>query len=108
MAMLMVLLFRKNPNINKTKLKNFVNAATTLLTQQGYYTEKQLRIQYMKKDKNIKKKDAERLTDEYIAGVNIRVNAIKARVNKDTREEHGIPKAIPSGTVIYVLSKEDN
>lgn len=92
-------------NINKTKLRNFINAANYLLKTQGYYTEKQLRIQYMKKDKRIRKKDAIVLTATYLAGVNLRVGAVKARVNVDTREKHGIPSKIKSNSVIYIKER---
>ena len=94
---------QKAPDINPTKLRNFINAANILLKNQGYYTEKQLRRQYMKKDHNITKADAIPLTATYLAGVNLRVGAIRARVNKDTREKYSIPLRIKSNTVIYIL-----
>lgn len=98
---------QKEANVNPTKLKNFVDAANILLSKQGYYTEEQLRIQYMKKDRAIKKKDAIPLTAEYLAGVNLRVGAVRTRVNKDTRESKNIPSKIRSNSVIYI-PREDN
>ena len=59
----------------------------------------------MKKDKRIRKKDAIVLTATYLAGVNLRVGAVKARVNKDTREYHGIPNKIKSNSVIYIKER---
>lgn len=96
---------QREANINPTKLRNFVNAANYLLKTQGYYTEKQLRIQYMKKDKRIRKKDAVVLTATYLAGVNLRVGAVKARVNVDTREYYSIPSKIKSNSVIYIKER---
>ena len=97
---------QRAPNINPTKLRNFINAANILLKKQGYYTERQLRIQYMKKDRRIKKDEAIPLTREYLASVNRTVGAVRARVNKDTRKNHSIPSRIKSNTVIYICEEK--
>ena len=96
---------QKEANINPTKLKNFIDAANILLSKQDYYTEEQLRIQYCKKDKAIKKHDAILLTAEYIAGVNMRVGAVRQRVNSKSREKYSVPSKIKSNSIIYVLDK---
>lgn len=93
---------QRGHNISETKLKNFVDAANILLEKQDYYTENQLRIQYMKKDRNIKKKDAIRLTGEYLGGVNTRVDTVRTRVNSETREYYSLPKSIKSNSIIYI------
>ena len=91
-------------NISETKLNNFINAANTLLEKQRYFTEDQLRVQYCKVDHKIKKYDAMLLTGTYLAGVNLRVNAVRKRVNKETRERYSLPSKIKSNSIIYVLA----
>ena len=97
---------QKDPNINPVKLKNFIDAANILLKKQRYYTEEQLRIQYMKKDRNIKKKDAIVLTAMYLSKTVLETNCITTRVNKQARKNYELPDKIKSNSFIYV-SKED-
>ena len=92
-------------NINKTTLRNFNNAANILLNYQGYYTEKQLRIQYCRKKHCIKKKDAIPLTELYLSRVVKETNCIKVRVNSKVKEKYSLPKKIKSNSFIYVEKK---
>ena len=92
-------------NINITTLRNFNNAANILLNSQGYYTEKQLRIQYCRKNHCIKKKDAIPLTELYLSRVVKETNCIKVRVNSKVKEKYSLPKKIKSNSFIYVEKK---
>lgn len=97
---------QKEANINPIALKNFMDAANILLEKQRYYTEDQLRKQYVKKNHKITKKDAILLTAEYLAGVNMRVGAVRQRVNKQAREQYSLPAKIKSNSIIYVLEED--
>lgn len=92
--------------ISQTKKDNFKTAADQLLEKQHYFTEDQLRKQYCKKDRNIKKKDAEYVTRVYLSGTVIATNCIKTRVNSEIRDTYKLPRSIKSNSFIYVL-KED-
>ena len=94
------------PDINQTQLRNFTDAANILLKKQRYFTEEQLRIQYMKKDRKIKQKKAASLTAKHLSITVERTGCIMIRVNKSSRKEYALPKAIKSNSYIYV-SKED-
>ena len=92
--------------ISQTKKNNFKAAADQLLEKQRYFTEDQLRKQYCKKDRNIKKKDAEYVTRMYLSGTVIATNCIKTRVNSEIRDTYELPRSIKSNSFIYIL-KED-
>ena len=92
--------------ISQTKKNNFKAAADQLLEKQRYFTEDQLRKQYCKKDRNIKKKDAEYVTRVYLSGTVIATNCIKTRVNSEIRDTYELPRSIKSNSFIYIL-KED-
>lgn len=87
---------------NQTKVNNFKNAAETLLSKQGYFTEEQLRIEYCKKDRNIKKDEAITLTRNYLAGTVKEVNCIKTRVNSKVKTKYSLPKKIKSNSFIFI------
>lgn len=91
--------------ISQTKKNNFKAAAEQLLKKQRYFTEDQLRKQYCKKDRNIKKKDAEYVTRVYLSGTVIATNCIKTRVNDKVREKYSLPRSIKSNSFIYVEKK---
>lgn len=96
---------QRKRKVNQTKVNNFKNAAKALLAKQGYFTEEQLRIEYCKKDKNIKKDEAIVLTRNYLAGTVKEVNCIKTRVKSKVKEEYNLPKKIKSNSFIYVEKK---
>ena len=89
-------------NISETKLRNFNEAAKILLEKQGYFTEEQLRVQYLKKDKNTKSRDSYELTRTYLAVTVISVNCIKTRVGAKIRKEHNLPKKIKSNSFVFI------
>ena len=91
--------------ISQTKKNNFKAAAEQLLKKQRYFTEDQLRKQYCKKDRNIKKKDAQYVTRVYLSGTVIATNCIKTRVNDKVREKYSLPRSIKSNSFIYVEKK---
>ena len=91
--------------ISQTKVNNFKAAAEQLLEKQHYFTEDQLRKQYCKKDRNIKKKDAQYVTRVYLSGTVIATNCIKTRVNDKVREKYSLPRSIKSNSFIYVEKK---
>ena len=96
---------QRKRKVNQTKVNNFKNAAKALLTKQGYFTEEQLRIEYCKKDRNIKKDEAIVLTRNYLAGTVKEVNCIKTRVKRKIKEQYNLPKKIKSNSFIYVEKK---
>ena len=96
---------QRKRKVNQTKLRNFKNAAKALLTKQDYFTEEQLRIEYCKKDKNIKKDEAIVLTRNYLAGTVKEVNCIKTRVKNEIKKQYNLPKKIKSNSFIYVEKK---
>ena len=96
---------QRKRKVNQTKVNNFKNAAEALLTKQGYFTEEQLRIEYCKKDKNIKKDEAIVLTRNYLAGTVKEVNCIKTRVNSKVKTKYSLPKKIKSNSFIFIEKK---
>jgi hypothetical protein len=88
--------------ISETKLRNFKNAAQILLNKQRYFTEEQLRIQYLKKDHHMKSKDSKRVTAVYLSRTVLDVECVKTRVNSDVRDYYKLPKSIKSNSFIYV------
>lgn len=91
-----------NVSINKTKVTNFINAATLLLNQYGYFTENELRKQYSRKDHHTKKKDAIKLTQIYLPKVIIECQLIRVRVNKYYRNKFSIPNKIKNNSYIFI------
>ena len=89
-------------NINETKLKNFNKAAQSLIEKQGYFTEEELRKQFIKIDKHTKKADSYDLTKTYLAATVISVNCIKTRVSAKIRKEHNLPKKIKSNSFVFI------
>ena len=89
-------------NISDTKVKNFNKAAQTLLNKQGYFTEEELRKQFIQVDKNTKKAESYDLTRTYLAITVISVNCIKTRVNNNVRKEHNLPKKIKSNSFVFI------
>jgi hypothetical protein len=92
-------------NISDTKLRNFKNAAQKLIDKQGYFTEEQLRVQYLKKDHHMKSKDSYHVTATYLSKTAMEVKCIKTRVNKEIREQYNLPKKIKPNSFIYVPKK---
>lgn len=90
-------------NLNETKVRNFNEAAIILLNKQNYFTEEQLRKQYLKKDHHMKSDESKRVTAIYLSGTANNTNCIKTRVNSRVREEYSLPKKIKSNSFIYVL-----
>ena len=89
-------------NISETKLRNFKNAAQILLNKQGYFTEEQLRKQYLKKDKNTRSAESHELTAIYLSRTAFDVKCVKTRVNSDVRKYYELPSKIKSNSFIYV------
>ena len=96
---------QRKRKVNQTKVNNFKNAAEALLSKQGYFTEEQLRIEYCKKDRNIKKDEAIVLTRNYLAGTVKEVNCIKTRVNNKVKTKYSLPKKIKSNSFIFIEKK---
>lgn len=88
--------------ISETKLRNFNKAAQILLEKQGYFTEEQLRIQYLKKDHHMKSKESKHVTAIYLSRTVLDVKCVKTRVNSDVRDYYKLPKKIKSNSFIYV------
>lgn len=97
---------QKEIKISASKQKTFKKAAENLLNRQHYFTEDDLRKEFIRMNHNYKKKEAEKLTRKYLAGTIKEMNCIKVRVNSETRENLELPKKIKSNSFIYVL-KED-
>ena len=89
-------------NISDTKLRNFKNAAQILIDKQGYFTEEQLRVQYLKKDHHMKSKDSYHATATYLSKTAMETKCIKTRVNKEIRDKYSLPKKIKPNSFIYV------
>lgn len=89
-------------NISEAKLRNFNKAAQALIEKQGYFTEEELRKQFIKIDRNTKKADSYDLTRTYLAITVISVNCIKTRVNNNVRKEHNLPKKIKSNSFVFI------
>lgn len=89
-------------NISDTKVKNFNKAAQILLNKQGYFTEEELRKQFIQVDRNTKKADSYDLTRTYLAVTVISVNCIKTRVGAKIRKEHNLPKKIKSNSFVFI------
>ena len=92
-------------NLNETKVRNFNEAARILLNKQNYFTEEQLRKQYLKKDHHMKSDESKRVTAIYLSGTANNTNCIKTRVNSRVREEYSLPNKIKSNSFIYVSKK---
>lgn len=88
--------------ISETKLKNFKNAAQILLNKQGYFTEEQLRVQYLKKDHHMKSNESKHVTAIYLSRTVLDVKCVKTRINKDVRKQYNLPSKIKSNSFIYV------
>jgi hypothetical protein len=91
--------------INETRLRNFNKAAQILLEKQGYFTEEQLRVQYLKKDHHMKSNESKRITAIYLSRIVLDVKCIKTRVNNDVRDYYKLSKKIKSNSFIYVPKK---
>ena len=89
-------------NLNETKVRNFNEAARILLDKQRYFTEEQLRKQYLKKDHHMKSGESKHVTAIYLSGTVKNTNCIKTRVNSRVREEYELPSKIKSNSFIYV------
>ena len=89
-------------NISQAKLRNFNKAAQLLIEKQGYFTEEDLRKQFIKIDRNTKKADSYDLTRTYLAVTVISVNCIKTRVGAKIRKEHNLPKKIKSNSFVFI------
>ena len=89
-------------NISQAKLRNFNKAAQSLIEKQGYFTEEDLRKQFIKIDRNTKKADSYDLTRTYLAVTVISANCIKTRVGAKIRKEHNLPKKIKSNSFVFI------
>lgn len=96
---------QKQFEINPTKKKHFITAANELLSKQQYFTEEQLRKAYCKKDHNISKSEAIKLTTVYILLVVKELGLKRVRVNKNNKKEYNLSKNIKSNTYIYMEDK---
>lgn len=87
-------------NKNQKEMDKLVEAATTLIEKQGYFTEEQLRKAFDPKRK--KRKDVvEKLIDDAIPVIIKALGIEKNRVKNSTRTLHSIPSKIKSNTTIY-------
>ena len=84
----------------QSKIDKLTTAASTLIKEQGYFTEEQLRKQYDPKRKQ--KKDAvQKLIDDSIPFIIKELEIKKDRVKKATRTLYSIPSKIKTNTTIY-------
>lgn len=87
-------------NKNQKEMDKLVEAATTLIEKQGYFTEEQLRKAFDPKRK--KRKDVvEKLIDDAIPVIIKALGIEKNRVKNSTRILHSIPSRIKTNTTIY-------
>lgn len=89
-------------NIDETKLRNFHKAAQILLKKQGYFTEEELRKQFIQVDKHTKKAESYELVKTYLSVTVLTVKCIKTRVNSRVKDKYKLPKKTKSNSFIYV------
>ena len=92
---------QKTVIVSATKQSKFVESANELIEKQKYFTQEDLRKAYCKKDRNVSKKDAEKLTEDYLPGTLKAIGASKVRVNESVRKEYELPAKIKSNSFIY-------
>lgn len=88
-----------NPKLQK-QIEKALTAAETLIEEQGYFTEEQLRKQFDPKRK-MKKDAAQKIINDAIPTIILNLNIQKDRVKKVTRKQFNISAKIKSNTVIY-------
>lgn len=82
------------------KLYKMTKVAKTLLDNQGYFTEEQLRKAFDPKRKQTKA-TTQKMIDDFIPHIIRELDIKKDRVKKSTRTKHSIPSDIKNNTTIY-------
>lgn len=82
------------------KLDKMIKTAKTLLDNQGYFTEEQLRKAFDPKRKQTKA-TTQKMIDDFIPYIIKDLDIKKDRVKNSTRSKHSIPSDIKNNTTIY-------